>query len=280
VVDFRILVPDGIRWISIHGEGVYDPQGLPLRLVGMQVDVTEGKRAQEALERANRELEQFAYVASHDLQEPLRMVASYLGLLQRTSGGALDEGGQRCIAFALDGAKRMQRMVRALLEFARLDAGELQRERVEVQHVVAEVLHDLSVRIEETGARIEVGEMPVVYAQRDHLVRLLLNLVGNALKYRREGVAPAIAVAAQRHGHEWIFAISDEGVGIPSEQHQRVFELFQRLPHGAGEPGNGIGLAICRKIVERHGGRIWLVSEPGKGSTFSFSLPAFLPEPA
>jgi len=278
VADFRILVPGGVRWIGCRAEAVYAEDGRPLRVVGIQTDITERKEAEEALRRANRDLEQFAYVASHDLQEPLRMVSSYLTLLQRSYGEALDDRARRYIGFAVDGAARLQRMIASLLEFARLDRDPPRHARVDVQHVVTEALHDLGGRLTDSGARIEVGDMPVVWADRDQLTRLFLNLISNAVKYRRPEVPLGVSIHAQRSDREWRFAIADNGRGIPDDQHQRIFELFQRLEVAPDIPGSGIGLAVCRKIVEHHHGRIWVDSRPGHGSTFRFSLPDVVPD--
>ena len=264
--------------MNCRAEAVYADDGRPLRVVGTQTDITERKEAEEALQRANRDLEQFAYVASHDLQEPLRMVSSYLTLLERNYAEALDERARRYIGFAVDGAARLQRMIASLLEFARLDRDPPRRMRVDVQHVVTEALHDLGGRLADSGARVEVGDLPVVWADRDQLVRLFLNLISNAVKYRRPEVPVAVTISAQRHEREWRFAIADNGRGIPEDQQQRIFELFQRLETARDVPGSGIGLAVCRKIVEYHHGRIWVESQVGRGSTFRFSLPDLVPE--
>lgn len=231
------------------------------------------RRSNERLLRANRELEQFAFIASHDLQEPLRMVSSYLSLLRRTHGGSLDQRGLEFLSRATDGAERMHRMISSLLEFAMLDREELRQERVDVHDVVVEALHDLEVRIDETGARVEIGPLPPVRGDRGHLVRLFVNLIGNALKYRRPEVAPVVSVSAHEAEGERAFTVTDNGVGIPAGQEERIFELFQRLDGAKAQPGSGIGLAVCRKIVERHHGRIWLCSQPGAGATFCFTLP-------
>ena len=224
------------------------------------------------LERSNKELEQFAYVASHDLQEPLRMVSSYTELLERRYRDKLDDKGRTFINFAVDGAVRMQRLINDLLEFSRVSTRGKPMQPVDVNRVLGAVRANLSVAIREAGALVTNDELPTVVADETQLVQLLQNLVGNAIKFRG-GERPLVHVSAQPGATECVFAVRDNGIGIAPEYFERIFVIFQRL-HARGEyPGTGIGLAVCRRIVERHGGRIWVESAPGQGSTFYFALP-------
>jgi PAS domain S-box-containing protein len=273
VVDFRIAVPEGERWVSCRCQPRYD-HGRPVALAGTQIDITERKRAQFALERANRDLNQFAYVASHDLQEPLRMVRSYLGLLKRGYGDKLEARAGEFIDLAIDGAERMQRMIASLLELATVESGGLAKATCEVRHAVAEALDNLGAAVDPVNATIVVGELPIVEADCGQLVRVFQNLIGNALKYRRDDVPPRVAVSAERGEREWILAVADNGMGIEHEHRERIFDLFHRLHSSAVIPGSGLGLSICRKIVELHHGRIWVEDNPGGGSVFKFTIPA------
>ena len=223
------------------------------------------------LERSNKELEQFAYVASHDLQEPLRMISSYTQLLERRYSDKLDEKGHKFIDYAVDGAIRMQRLINDLLEFSRVSTRGKPLQPVDVNRVLGSVRINLSVAIQEANAQVTSDELPTVMADETQLVQLLQNLVGNAIKFRGSE-PPHVHVSAQVATTECVFAVRDNGIGIAPEYFERIFVIFQRL-HARGEyPGTGIGLAVCRRIVERHGGRIWVESAPGQGSTFFFAL--------
>ncbi len=225
-----------------------------------------------ALERSNRELEQFAYVASHDLQEPLRMVRSFTELLARRYGEHFDDKADRWLGHIVDGAARMQGLIDALLDYSRVESHGRPAQEVDTGEVLDRVLRTLASRVEEAAAVVERGELPKVCADGLQLEQLLQNLLGNAIKYRSE-VAPRIRVEAVRVEAGWRFAVRDNGLGIAPRHSARVFEIFQRL-HGRGEyRGTGIGLAIAKRIVERHGGQIGVDSELGRGSTFWFTLP-------
>ncbi|WP_156428751.1 PAS domain S-box protein [Magnetospirillum sp. XM-1] len=247
-------------------------------------DVTERKMAEQELaertaelERSNAELQQFAYVASHDLQEPLRTVTSFLQLLRRRYDGALDDNAREYIHFAADGAARMHRLITDLLVYSRVSTHGRTFEKVKMEAVLDLVLTNLGAAIEEAGAEITRDPMPDVDADQIQMVSLLQNLVGNAIKYRAPGTVPRVHVGAVRDGENWTFSVQDNGIGIDPKYFDRVFVIFQRL-HARGEyEGTGIGLAVAKKIVERHGGRIWLESEPGRGSTFHFTLPVCHP---
>jgi len=224
------------------------------------------------LARSNAELERFAYIASHDLQEPLRMVASYTQLLARRYRGKLDADADEFIGYAVSGANRMQQLIRDLLEYSRVGTRGGAFAPVACNELVAQVLRDLAAAIEEAGATIEVGDLPTVTADRSQLRQLFQNLVENALKYR-SAAPPLVRIAAQREDDLWHFAVSDNGIGLAPEYAERIFVIFQRLHTQAEYPGTGIGLAICQRIVERHGGRIWVESALGAGATFHFTLP-------
>jgi len=232
--------------------------------------------SKKELERSNDELSQFAYVASHDLQEPLRTVASYTGLLRRRYAGKLDADADEFISYAVDGATRMQTLIQDLLAYSRV--GNRSREPVptECGAVVADALANLHTTIEECGARVDYDGLPTVYADGSQVTQLFQNLIGNALKFRRLNTdeAPRIRIHARRDGAGWTFAVQDNGIGIDPAYAGRIFVIFQRLHTREEYAGTGIGLAICKRIVERHGGRIWVESQPGQGATFLFTLPA------
>jgi PAS domain S-box-containing protein len=243
-------------------------------------DVTARKLADERLHataadlaRSNAELEQFAYVASHDLQEPLRMVASYTQLLARRYKGKLDEDADEFIGFAVDGARRMQELINDLLTYSRVGTRPLQLEAVDTNQVVDQVLSDLAITIAESHARVIRDELPMVQGDAIQLRQLFQNLIANAIKFHRPHEEPHVHVSATPRQGEWTFSVRDNGVGIEPQYQERIFALFQRLHSRAEYPGTGIGLAICKKIVERHGGQIRVDSAPGSGTTFLFSLP-------
>ena len=245
-------------------------------------DISQRKLAEAALEEktakleaSNAELEQFAYVASHDLREPLRMVSSFVTLLARRYGEQLNDEAREFIALAQDGAVRMDRLILDLLEYSRVGRMERPLAPVDLGRVTEQALRGLSLAAEEAGAEIEVApDLPMVTANEEEMLRLMLNLVGNAIKYRAPDRAPRIRIGWRREGAEMVCWIADNGIGIAAQDYDRVFRIFQRL-HGRGRyEGTGIGLAICKKIVERAGGRIWIDSTPGEGSTFLFSLRA------
>ena len=228
-------------------------------------------RARE-LERSNQELETFAYVASHDLQEPLRMVASYTQLLERRYGEKLDDTAREFIGFAVDGATRMQSLIRALLEYSRVGTRGQDLSRFSLNDVLDTVRRDLSLAIQESGASVTNDPLPEVHADRTQITQLLQNLVGNGLKFHG-GAPPRVHVSAEERARELVVTVRDEGIGIDPRYKERIFQIFQRL-HGPAEySGTGIGLAVCRRIVERHGGRIWVESQPGQGAVFQFTIP-------
>jgi PAS domain S-box-containing protein len=274
-VERRIPPQDGDRiWLSVSGAPLRDPSGELSGVVFAFEDTTELKEAIENLERSNDRLRQFVYAASHDLQEPLRMVSSYLQLLENRYEDDLDEDAREFIDFAVDGADRMRQMVEDLLEYSRLERRDPNFERIDCDAVVQRVQADLQVQIEEAGAEIVTDPLPTVRGDEQQVEQLFRNLVSNALKYN-DGEPPRVEIAAHQRNDHWEFSIADNGIGIEPEHTDQVFEVFNRL-HGDTEAysGTGIGLSLCQEIVERHGGRIWVDSEPGEGSTFYFTLPA------
>ncbi|WIM06288.1 MAG: ATP-binding protein [Candidatus Nitricoxidivorans perseverans] len=230
------------------------------------------KARTEELDRSNKELEQFAYVASHDLQEPLRMVASYTQLLSRRYKGKLDQDADEFIHFAVDGATRMQGLINDLLKYSRVGTRGSPFVATDCDKVLDDALANLAIAIRESGAVITRDPLPAVIADPIQLTQLFQNLVGNAIKFRKPGDAPRIHVGARRINDGWEFSVRDNGIGISPEYFDRVFVIFQRLHAKEEYPGTGIGLALCKKIVERHGGRIWVASRPGDGATFLFTI--------
>ncbi len=230
------------------------------------------KLGQEELARSNRELEQFAYVASHDLQEPLRMVATYTQLLAERYRDKLDADADKYIHYALDGALRMQKLVRDLLTFSRVGRQAMAVQSSDCNAVIEESLKNLEAAIQESGAVVRRDPLPVVMADSSQLAQVFQNLIGNAIKFRGSA-PPVIRVSAELKGKEWVFSVADNGIGIAAEHRENVFVVFRRLHTREEYPGNGIGLSICKKIIEQHGGRIWVESEPDRGSIFQFSLP-------
>jgi PAS domain S-box-containing protein len=259
---------------------IRNAQGKVIGVVLVFRDVTERQKSEQQLHRlnhdlrrTNQDLQQFSYAASHDLKEPLRTVTNYLQLIRsRYSGKTLDEEAGQLFDVAVAGAQRMHALVEALLEYSR--SGEVSDgtlEPVPVDKVVGEVITNLQSSIAETGADVSLGPLPVVTANPLYLTQVFENLVGNALKYRSER-PPQISITAAEGPADWVFCVEDNGIGIPAEYQAQIFGIFKRL-HGDEYPGTGIGLATCKKIVDRHGGTIWVESEPGRGSRFSFTLP-------
>jgi signal transduction histidine kinase len=230
------------------------------------------ERTAIALRRSNEELQQFANVASHDLQEPLRMVSSFVQLLERQYKDKLDDRAREYIAFAVDGTHRMKTLINDLLAYSRVGTREKPPEPADCEAVLRDALKNLQASIGECGAAITHDPLPTVIADRAQLVQLLQNLVGNAVKYRGPQ-APCVHISARQEGRAWVFSVRDNGIGIDKQYWDRIFIIFQRLHTAAEYPGTGIGLAICKKIIDRHGGRIWVESDPGQGATFYFSLP-------
>jgi light-regulated signal transduction histidine kinase (bacteriophytochrome) len=226
------------------------------------------------LERSNAELEQFAYIASHDLQEPLRMVSSYTQLLARRYQDKLDDDANEFIGYAVDGANRMQRLIQDLLAYSRVGKRQQALKTVDSNEIMRNVLRNLQVAIEESNTKISYPDsLPTVKADHSQFEQLLQNLIGNAIKYRDESRACEIQINCDRVGNMWQFSVADNGIGIEADYFERIFEIFKRLHGKETYSGTGLGLAVCKRIVDGHGGKIWLESELGKGSIFYFTLP-------
>jgi PAS domain S-box-containing protein len=292
-MEYRLRHADGqYRWLLDTGVPRFTPAGAFAGYVGSCIDITELKQAHETLQRSNEELErrvsertaeltrsneeleQFAYVVSHDLQAPLRTITGFIGLLQKRYKGRLDADADEFLGYIVGGADSMRSLIRDLLAYSR--AGRSAAGEIPVTDsgaVVAEVLERLKAAISEKKAEVVVGSLPAVRADPLMLGQVFQNLIDNGLKFRKERT-PRIEVNAVRDGAAWHFTISDNGIGIPEAQQARLFRVFQRLHTQEEYPGTGVGLAICKKVIERHGGRIWLESQPGKGTRFHFTLPA------
>lgn len=276
--ELEIVRDDGIRY-DIYGNAkpLFDENGNVRRVVAAFVDVTDRKRAEralyqsmEALRKANDELQQFAYAASHDLQEPLRTISSYAQLLERRYGG--DKEASEYTAFIVEGVSRMNTLISDLLTYSRVGAAsELKRAPFELVNALQWALLNLDHSFREQKATATHDDLPEVIANESQMTQLFQNLLSNSLKYK-SGLPPLIHVAAEDSGDEWIISVRDNGVGIKPEYANHVFGVFKRL-HGRDVPGTGIGLAICRKIIENHGGRIWVESDGKNGSDFRFTLP-------
>ncbi len=267
------------RWIDNTVYPVRDEKGEVTSVAVLGIDVTERLKAEQALQekatelmRSNAELEQFAYVASHDLQEPLRMVTSYLQLIAKTYDELLDQDGREYIQFAVDGAKRMNTLIRDLLTFSRVGTRSKEYGAVNLTEVLERVILNMKIPIEDAQANVEWENMPVIWAESTQMEQLFQNLMSNAIKFHGTN-PPRIHISAQKRKDDWLFSVKDNGIGMDPRHAERVFVIFQRLHRRDEYPGTGIGLAICKKIVERHGGRIWVDSMPDKGSTFFFTIP-------
>ncbi|HUK06176.1 MAG TPA: PAS domain S-box protein [Burkholderiales bacterium] len=268
-----------VHYISASGEPVFDERGVFRGYRGVGRDVTARRTAQEALRaahdelaRSNAELEQFAYVASHDLQEPLRMVSSYTQLLERRHGDKLQGDAKEFMAFIVDGAARMKQLIEDLLAYSRVGTRGKAFRRTPMEKVFERASANLRAAIEEGGVELTHDPLPEVEGDESQLVQLMQNLIGNAIKFRAEA-EPRIHVSCSEKEDEFAFAVQDNGIGIEPQYFERIFMVFQRLHDKGQYPGTGIGLAICKKVVDRHGGRIWVESAPGKGSRFVFTLP-------
>lgn len=275
---------------QVRGSGPQEMRDLAADVESLRARITDDvKRLEETralleertqeLERSNSDLEQFAYVASHDLQEPLRKVTSFCQLLQKRYQGKLDERGDQYIGFAVDGAKRMQVLINDLLAFSRVGRNTGEPVEVDTTASLAAALANLETTIADSGARVTHSALPTVVGEPTLLTAVFQNLVGNAIKFRG-AEPPEVSVTAEPCPEGWLFSVSDNGIGVADEYAERIFVIFQRLHGRADYPGTGIGLALCRKIVEHHGGTIWLDTAEGPGSTFRFTLPASEPADA
>jgi PAS domain S-box-containing protein len=297
-MEYRLRRADGeYRWILDQGVPRFAPDGSFAGYIGSCIDVTDFRDAQAELRRindelevrvqertaelsrSNAELEQFAYAASHDLQEPLRMVSSYVQLLARRYEGRLGAQADEFIRYAADGAQRMQQMITDLLEYSRVGRQRVPFATTRLDDALERALVNLRVAIAEAGAVVTHEPLPTVLADTAQMSRLFQNIIGNAIKFRGDR-APEVRITVERRGEHWQIAVRDNGIGVDPQYANRLFQVFQRLHPRDRYPGSGVGLAICKRIVERHGGRIWVESEPGKGAAFLFTLPAATGEAA
>lgn len=277
----RYLHKDGSTvWADLGTTLRRDHLGKPLYFVTTINDITERKLAEERvsvfteeLTRSNAELQQFAYVASHDLQEPLRMISSYLQLLERRYKDRLDDDANTFIGYAVDGAVRMQALIKGLLDFSRIKTHGQEFALVHVTAVVDGVCRNLQAMITEADAAVHYGKLPIIMGDEVQIARVFQNLLQNGLKFRKQDTPLVINIGVLKSDDGWIFSVSDNGIGIEEQYFQRIFTIFQRLHTREEYPGTGIGLSVCKRIVERHGGRIWLESTPGVGTTFYFTIP-------
>lgn len=279
--------PQQFEWLSKNKDGTLNWLEVDLkraniagneRILAFFREINSRKKADEKiknyteeLEQSNKELEQFAYIASHDLQEPLRMVASYVQLIERRYKGKLDKDADEFIHYAVDGATRMKQLINDLLSYSRVNREE-NRADVDINAVVNEVIQNLKTSIKDKNAVINFGDMPVIHANLTQMVQLFQNLISNAIKFTREGVNPVISIGAEKQNGKWIFSVTDNGIGIDMEYSQKVFIIFKQLHSIASYGGTGLGLAIAKKIAEKHGGKIWFKSELNEGSTFYFTI--------
>ncbi|HYO84288.1 MAG TPA: PAS domain S-box protein [Bryobacteraceae bacterium] len=270
--EFRILRGDGeVRWL--HGAGrVYYEHGEPVRLVRVVRDVTEWRRLLQELQRSNEELTQFSHVVSHDVQAPIRTIMCFTELLARGYRGKLDHTADEYIAAIQGAASSMQQLVETLLRYAMAGQDPVDLQDVPLGSVLDAVLAVLQPDIQQAQANVVFGSLPTVRADRVLLQQLMQNLIANAVKYRKPETPPVVRVDAAKRNREWLVTVADNGMGIDPVYHDTIFAPLRRL-HGASIPGTGMGLAVCRRVVERHGGRIWVESQPGAGATFCFTLP-------
>jgi PAS domain S-box-containing protein len=278
--EFKLIRKDGLPlWTRVNAQPLFGKDGMFLGILSMLSDITDHKQGEEQLKeyaanlkRSNEDLERFAYIASHDLQEPLRNVISFSQLLSRRYKRKLDPDADEFIEYIVEGGKRMQTLVSDLLEYSRVNTRAEPFRSVDCEQVVDKVLQNLFFTIQENNAVIESTPLPQVNADPVQLGLVFQNLIANAIKFRRNE-PPYIHISAEKIDQSWMFGVRDNGIGIDPAFHDRIFEIFQRLHTRDKYPGTGVGLAIVKKIIERHGGRIWVESEVGKGSTFYFTLP-------
>ncbi|HEX7468814.1 MAG TPA: ATP-binding protein [Methanobacterium sp.] len=276
----KFIRKDGSElWTLISGSPIYDHNGVHIGNLGMYTDITKRKEAEDEIEktidelkRSNQELERFAYVSSHDLQEPLRMVTLYSQLLERRYKDRLDDDANDFIEYIVENAKCMKSLIDDLLEYSRITSQAKEFENIDLEKVLEDVLSNLSIPLVENNVNITHDSLPTVFADRNQMMQVFQNLITNAIKFRGEE-SPKIDISAQKGEKEWIFAVKDNGIGISPEHQKQIFEVFKRLHTRDEYPGTGIGLSITQKIIERHVGRIWVESESGIGSTFYFTLP-------
>ena len=273
--EMQVLKKDGSRiWVSANIRILRNDDGTVQFYEGILEDISERKRAEEEILQLNKSLEQFANITAHDLQEPIRMVSGFLGLLEKKYAAALDEQGKGYIFRAKDGADRMSILIRDLLEFSRSGNKAAKREPVNLESVIDLVQKDMSIVMQDTSAGLYVPKkMPVVEGTHSALYRLFLNLVSNGIKFRKKDTSPQVSILLNEQTDCWEFTVQDNGIGVPEKDQPKLFQAFQRLHRKEDYPGTGLGLVTCKKIVETHGGKIWMTSEFGKGTAFHFTLP-------
>lgn len=262
----------GNRIVHAKKIPILDSDGVPRYLLGISEDITDRKRAEEELIRSNQDLQQFAYVASHDLQEPLRNVVNCLEMLEKKHKSQLDVNAQEYISYAVEGATRMKALIQDLLEYSRVGTRGRRLQTTDCEQILKRAVNNLQPAISEAGASVTHDRLPIVVADEAQLLQVFQNLIANAIKFRGDK-PPHVHVSAIKSNNEWIFSVKDNGIGIESEYLERIFVIFQRLHKRARYDGTGIGLAIAKKVVERHRGGMWVESEVGVGSTFHFTLP-------
>ncbi len=279
-VEFRVIHSTGqVNWIATTARVLYDEQGRPARMLGTSMDLTDRKRAEEnlqqvnrALMRSNADLERFAFAASHDMQEPLRMIMSYSQLLERRYKGKLDEQADVFLGYIQSGTRRMNSLIEGLLSYSQILHAPAEQISVDCNALLEEVLENCRTLIDEHGAAVTYRSLPTVLAAGSQLGQVFQNLIANAVKYHKPEQAPQVLIDAAQTADDWIFSVQDNGIGIAPEYHKQIFVIFKRL-HGREFAGTGIGLSLCQRIVEGFGGRIWVESQEGAGSTFHFTVP-------
>lgn len=279
--EYRVVHPDAtVRWIVDRGRALYDSNGNVAEMAGINLDITKRKRTEEdllrtsrELERSNKDLESFAYIASHDLQEPLRTITGFLQLLEQKSGSLLDDKAKQYIQYAVDGSKRMHQMITDLLSYSRASMQPFSPKPIHLRETLDQALALTRNSIEESGANIVIQELPTVRADTSQMIQVFQNLIANAAKFRSERPLE-IRIGAKKEQRFWLLSVKDNGIGLDLNHRDKIFQLFQRLHSRQKYPGSGIGLSICKKIIERHGGTIWTESLPDEGSTFYFTLPS------
>jgi PAS domain S-box-containing protein len=272
--EYRFLRADGTyAYVIDRAIFLRNKQGRAVRAIGAMTDITYRKEHEDSLNKLNKELEQFAYIASQDLQEPLRMITSFLSQLEKKYHNQLDEKAKMYINYAVDGAKRMRQIILDILEFSRIGKNDDSKEEVDLNVVVDEIILFHSAMIEEKKAQIKVTKLPVIYGHKTHFKQIFQNLIGNALKYSKIDEYPIIQINVEESQDSWEFSVQDNGIGIDSDYYSKIFEIFQRLHVKENYTGTGIGLSIVKKILDNMGGKIWVISQEGKGSTFFFRIP-------
>lgn len=273
-VEFRMLDnKDRYRWFRTHAHTLFDHDGTPIRTAGTIFNIEDSKKYEHELQESNQELQRFAFAASHDLQEPLRAITGFSQLLQQRHTNSLDEKGQGYLRHIVEGVGRMKTLIDDILTLSRVGQSELEFAEIDLNDCVRTALQNLSQTIQETEPEIQIGELGTVHGHEGFLVELFQNLISNAIKFRKAGQTAKINIDSRSDGSRLNITVADQGIGISKSHHAQVFELFKRLHRREQIPGTGIGLALCKRIVERHHGTISLLSEQGEGATFRVSLP-------